>query len=169
MQYRWQIALSAGLLAALWAGVADVFQLVTWIGFLGCSTFFAQTESGFKGMLMAMSTNLSGVFWGWLIIVGSTSFGSPIISYALTGIVTSLMCLQASHKRLAFIPGAFIGCCITFAMNADIAAIVPPLVIGAVLGYSMNLLTERLITFTQNRQSITPQVTSVSDNTAKEL
>ena len=64
MQHRFQIAISAGLLAALWAGVADVFQLVTWIGFLGCSTFFAQTENGFKGMLMAMTTNLSGVFWG---------------------------------------------------------------------------------------------------------
>ena len=169
MQHRFQIAISAGLLAALWAGVADVFQLVTWIGFLGCSTFFAQTESGFKGMLMAMTTNLSGVFWGWLIIAGSTFFGSPIISYAITGIVTSIMCLQASHKRLAFIPGAFIGCCITFAMNADIAAIVPPLVIGALLGYSMSLLTEQLITLTKNRQNLSSQVTSVSDNAAKEL
>ncbi|UJF21241.1 DUF1097 domain-containing protein [Shewanella sp. OMA3-2] len=153
MPYRWQIALSAGLLAALWAGVADVFQLLTWIGFLGCSTFFAQTDSGFKGMLMAMATNLSGVFWGWLIIAGSTFFVSPIISYALTGIVTSLMCLQASHKRLAFIPGTFIGCCITFAMNADIAAIVPPLMIGAMLGYSMSLLTEQLISLTQRYQT----------------
>ena len=169
MQHRFQIAISAGLLAALWAGVADVFQLVTWIGFLGCSTFFAQTENGFKGMLMAMTTNLSGVFWGWLIIAGSTFFGSSMMSYALTGIVTSIMCLQASHKRLAFSPGAFIGCCITFELNANIAAIVPPLAMGAVLGYSMSLLTEQLIAFTENKQSVRSQVTSVSDNAAKEL
>ncbi|MEZ9142693.1 MULTISPECIES: DUF1097 domain-containing protein [unclassified Shewanella] len=163
MEHRWQIAISAGLLAALWAGVADVFQLVTWIGFLSCSTFFAQTETGIKGMFMAMSTNLSGVFWGWLIISGSSFFISPIIGYAFTGIATAAMCLQASYKKLAFIPGAFIGCCITFAMSADLAAILPPLFIGAVLGYSMSLLTVQLI-------SITPKIQSLfAGNTAKEL
>ncbi|MCC4834921.1 DUF1097 domain-containing protein [Shewanella sp. 10N.7] len=163
MEHRWQIAISAGLLAALWAGVADVFQLVTWIGFLSCSTFFAQTETGIKGMFMAMSTNLSGVFWGWLIISGSSFFISPIIGYAFTGIATAAMCLQASYKKLAFIPGAFIGCCITFAMSADLAAILPPLLIGAMLGYSMSLLTAQLI-------SITPKIQSLfAGNTAKEL
>lgn len=152
MQHRWQIAISAGLLAGVWAGVADAFQLVTWIGFLSCSTFFAQTHSGLKGMLMAMSTNLSGVFWGWLIISGSSFFVSPMFGYIFTAIATSAMCLQASYQKLAFIPGAFIGCCITFAMAADIAAIIPPLLIGAVLGYSMSLLTGQLINLTNKFQ-----------------
>lgn len=166
MQHRWQIALSAGFLAALWAGVADIFQLVTWIGFLGCSTFFAQTESGFKGMMMAMTTNLSGVFWGWTIIAGSQMFASPLVSYALTGIVTSVMCLQASYRKLAFIPGAFIGCCITFAMNADIAAILPPLMIGALLGYSMSLLTAQLISLTQKWQAFSQASSKVNTSSS---
>ncbi|ABZ77182.1 protein of unknown function DUF1097 [Shewanella halifaxensis HAW-EB4] len=152
MENRWQIAISAGLLAAVWAGVADALHLVTWIGFLSCSTFFAQTHSGIKGMLMAMTTNLSGVFWGWLIISGSSFFVSPLMSYTFTGIATAAMCLQASHHKLAFIPGAFIGCCITFAMGADIAAIIPPLLLGAVLGYSMSLLTGQLISLTNKMQ-----------------
>ena len=162
MEHRWQIAISAGLLAAVWTGFADVFQLVTWIGFLGCSTFFAQTESGPKGMLMAMTTNLSGVFWGWLIISGSSFFVSPLFGYAFTGIATAAMCLQASYQKLAFIPGAFIGCCITFAMGGDIAAILPPLLLGAVLGYSMSLFTAQLISLTQKLQ------TMLAENTAKE-
>ena len=162
MEHRWQIAISAGLLAAVWAGFADVFQLVTWIGFLGCSTFFAQTESGAKGMLMAMTTNLSGVFWGWLIISASSFFVSPLFGYAFTGIATAAMCLQASYQKLAFIPGAFIGCCITFAMGGDIAAILPPLLLGAMLGYSMSLLTAQLISLTQKFQTMFAQ------NTAKE-
>ena len=162
MEHRWQIAISAGLLAAVWAGFADVFQLVTWIGFLGCSTFFAQTETGAKGMLMAMTTNLSGVFWGWLIISGSSFFVSPILGYAFTGIATAAMCLQASYQKLAFIPGAFIGCCITFAMGGDVVAILPPLLLGAVLGYSMSLLTGQLISLTQKLQAMLAQ------NTAKE-
>ncbi len=162
MEHRWQIAISAGLLAAVWAGFADAFQLVTWIGFLGCSTFFAQTQSGAKGMLMAMTTNLSGVFWGWLIISGSSFFVSPLLGYAFTGIATAAMCLQASYQKLAFIPGAFIGCCITFAMGGDIAAILPPLILGAMLGYSMSLFTAQLISLTQKLQTIFAQ------NTAKE-
>ncbi|MCL1066460.1 DUF1097 domain-containing protein [Shewanella olleyana] len=163
MEHRWQIAISAGLLAALWAGVADVFQLVTWVGFLSCSTFFAQTETGVKGMFMAMSTNLSGVFWGWLIISGSGFFVSPMVGYAITGIATAAMCLQASYQKLAFIPGAFIGCCITFALGADLVAILPPLLIGATLGYSMSVLTAQLITITPKIQGL------FTTNTAKEL
>ncbi|GGB57219.1 DUF1097 domain-containing protein [Shewanella inventionis] len=163
MAHRWQIAISAGLLASVWAGIADVLHLVTWVGFLGCSTFFAQTETGVKGMLMAMTTNLSGVFWGWLIIAGSSALGSPIISYALTGIVTAFMCLQASNKNFAFIPGTFIGCCITFALNADLAAIIPPLMIGAILGYSMSLLTSLLINFTGKTAA------SIKDDAVKEM
>ncbi|MGS0680841.1 DUF1097 domain-containing protein [Shewanella sp. 125m-7] len=159
MENRWQIAISAGLLAAVWAGVADALHLVTWIGFLSCSTFFAQTHSGIKGMLMAMTTNLSGVFWGWLIISGSSFFVSPLMGYTFTGIATAAMCLQASHQKLAFIPGAFIGCCITFAMGADIAAIIPPLLLGAVLGYSMSLLTGQLIYLTKKMQgTVTAEV-----------
>ncbi|QLE85956.1 DUF1097 domain-containing protein [Shewanella sp. Scap07] len=149
MEHRFQVALSAGLLAALWAGLADTFHLVTWIGFLACSTYFAQPKPGFQGVLLTWLTNLSGVFWAWLVISGTSYFGSAWVGYLLTGIVTSAMCLQASHNKLSFIPGAFIGCCITFAMAADIAAIVPALILGALLGYAMTLLTSQLVSLSQ--------------------
>ncbi|WP_076408950.1 DUF1097 domain-containing protein [Shewanella sp. UCD-KL12] len=154
MENRWQIAISAGLLAAVWAGVADAFSFVTWIGFLACSTFFAQTKVGFQGVLMSWATNLSGVFWAWLVISGSGYFESAYVSYLLTGIVTSAMCLQASYAKLSFIPGAFIGCCITFAMAGDIANILPALILGALLGYSMTLLTGQLVNLTQWWQTV---------------
>ncbi|ABO24130.1 DUF1097 domain-containing protein [Shewanella loihica] len=148
MENRMQVALSAGLLAAVWAGVADAFHLVTWVGFLACSTFFAQPKEGFQGVLMTWFTNLSGVFWAWVVISGGSYFDTPLVGYLLTGIVTSLMCLQASYQRLTFIPGAFIGCCITFALGGDMASILPPLVIGALLGYAMTLLTGQMVAFT---------------------
>ncbi|AQS36874.1 Protein of unknown function (DUF1097) [Shewanella psychrophila] len=148
MENRWQIAISAGLLAAVWAGVADAFSLVTWIGFLACSTYFAQTKPGFQGVLISWATNLSGVFWAWIVISGSGYFESPFVGYLLTGIVTAAMCLQASYHKLAFIPGAFIGCCITFAMAGDIANILPALILGALLGYSMTLFTGQLVSLT---------------------
>ncbi|PKH05254.1 DUF1097 domain-containing protein [Moritella sp. Urea-trap-13] len=147
MKNRYQVAISAGLLAALWCGIADMFHLVTWIGFLSCSTYFAQPKTGFQGVLMAWFTNLSGVFWAWLAITGSGFVETPLLGYLLTGIVTSAMCLQASYSKLAFIPGAFIGCCITFAMAGDVHAIIPPLLLGGLLGYGMTQLTALFVSF----------------------
>ena len=163
MENRWQVAISAGLLATIWCGVADAFELVTWIGFLGCSTFFAQPKAGFHGVMLAWCTNLSGVFWAWLIITGSGFFVSPVYGYIFTGIATSIMCLQASFQRLSFIPGAFIGCCITFAMAADLANILPPLIIGALLGYSMSLLTKQLVDIGQGKRVLTTAKESKTD------
>lgn len=154
MKNRWQIALSAGFLAAVWCGIADLFHLVTWIGFLGCSTYFAQPKSGFQGVLISWCTTLSGVFWAWLIINGSSYFDSPLIGYLFTGIATSAMCLQATYKRFSFIPGAFIGCCITFAVAGEVTIIIPALLIGALLGYSMTLLTNQLVSLTFRWQKI---------------
>ncbi|AGH81300.1 hypothetical protein PCNPT3_06810 [Psychromonas sp. CNPT3] len=154
MKNRWQIATSAGVLASVWCGVADLLSLVTWIGFLGCSTYFAQTKIGLKGVLMSWQTNLSGVFWAWLIISASSYFASPYFGYLFTGLATAAMCLQASSKRLSFIPGAFIGCCTTFALNADIAQIIPALMGGALLGYLMTLGTQLLIKLSAQKKMI---------------
>jgi hypothetical protein len=97
MENRWQIALSAGLLATLWAGFSVQFNLVTWVGFLACSTYFAQPKVGFKGVISTCCSNLSGVFWAWIVIAGSSFFDQQLISYILTGVVTAAMCLQASY------------------------------------------------------------------------
>lgn len=149
MENRWQIATSAGVLAAIWCGAADLFHLVTWVGFLGCTTFFAQPKSGFQGVLLGWATNLSGIFWAWLIISGAGFFDSAVMGYLFTGLATMGMCLQASYHRLSFIPGTFVGSCATFGMGGDVASVVPALLIGVLLGYSMVLFTDVLINLTQ--------------------
>jgi len=148
MKNRYQVAFSAGLLAAVWCGIADYFHLVSWVGFLGCSTYFAQTRQGFQGVLLSWATNLTGVFWAWFVIAGGSFFDSQMIGYLLTGISGAMMCLQAADKRLNFIPGAFIGSCTTFAMGGDIANLILPLVLGSLLGYSMAMFTQPLVYIT---------------------
>ncbi len=149
MENRWQIATSAGVLAAVWCGVADLFHLVTWVGFLGCTTYFAQPKAGFQGVLLGWATNLSGVFWAWLIITGAGFFDSAFMGYLFCGLATMGMCLQASYHRLSFIPGAFVGCCATFGMAGDVASVLPALFVGVLLGYSMTCFTGVLISWTQ--------------------
>ena len=158
MENRWQIALSAGLLAAVWCGIADTFHLVTWIGFLGCSTYFAQPKAGLQGVVITWCSNLSGVFWAWLIISGSGYFDVALMGYIFTGIATAVMCLQACYHKLSFIPGTFIGCCTTFAIAGDIATVLPALIIGALLGYVMACFTSHLINITPKWQSFQKQL-----------
>lgn len=154
MENRYQVAFSAALLAALWAGLADAFELVTWIGFVGCSIFFAQPKPGFQGVIMTWATSISGVFWAWGIITAGAYFSSPFLGYLFTAIGTGAMCIQSGYHRLSFIPGAFIGCCVTFALAGDIAQVLPSLFLGAPLGYSMALLTRFLINLTPSSQGL---------------
>ena len=161
MENRWQIALSAGLLAAVWCGIADLLSLVTWVGFLGCSTYFAQSKSNFQGVILSWCTNLSGVFWAYLAINGSSYFDAPIVGYFFTGIVTAGMCLQASYSKLSFIPGAFIGCCSTFAMQGDVVNTIPALILGAPLGYAMTCCTTLFISITVKWQKSSKMPSSI--------
>ncbi len=131
------IALTTGILSALWGWVAVSLGLLSWAGFLGCTTYFASPTQGLKGLLLSMITNLSGVFWAMMIIKGSALFHTDIIGYVISGIVAFMMCVQAKQFWLSFIPGTFIGSCATFASNADLKILIPSLLLGAIFGYLM--------------------------------
>ncbi|MCH4294015.1 DUF1097 domain-containing protein [Shewanella sp. 3B26] len=141
MYERLPVALAAGLLAALWVLLSSHFSLVTWVGFIGCSAYFAQGNLSLSGLGSTLATTLSGVFWAWLIIYGADKLDVGAGAAILTGIVTGAMCLQAHKRLLAFIPGTFLGCCSLFALNGDWQAAVPALVLGALMGLGMSCLT----------------------------
>jgi len=60
-----------------------------------------------------------------------------LAGYVMTGIVAFLMCIQAKHLLLSFVPGTFIGACATFAGQGDWKLVVPSLLLGLVFGYAM--------------------------------
>ena len=131
------IAITTGILSALWGWVSVSLGLLTWAGFLGCTTVFAAPKDGLKGLSLSIITNLSGVFWCIAIIKMSEIANLEILGFVAIGIVATLMCVQAKQAWLNFIPGTFIGCCATFAANGDWKAVIPALIIGAVFGYLM--------------------------------
>lgn len=131
------IAITTGILSGVWGWVAVSLGLLSWAGFLGCTTYFASPKDGMKGLGLSIATNMSGVFWAMVIIHLSTMVGIEIIGYVITAIVAFFMCVQAKKTWLEFIPGTFIGSCATFAASGDWQLVIPSLILGAVFGYCM--------------------------------
>lgn len=131
------ISLTTGLLSGLWGWVAISLGLLSWAGFLGCTSYFATPNSGVKGLAESLLTNLTGVFWAMVIIHASQLVSLEILGYVITAIVAFMMCIQAKQSWLGYIPGTFIGSCATFAADGNWKLVVPSLILGGVFGYLM--------------------------------
>ena len=133
-------ALTTGILSAIWAFVANQFDLLSWAGFLGCTAYFAYPKEGVKGLAVTIATIMSGVIWALAIIYGSQIFNDiSIFGYAVTGVIAFVMCIQAKSTLLAYIPGTFIGACTIFAAQGDLIQTIPSLVVGILFGYAMKM------------------------------
>lgn len=132
------LALTTGILSGLWGWTADSFGLLSWAGFLGCTAYFACPQGGFKGLFISLFTLCSGVLWALIIIHGSGVIPHlDIVNYVLTAIVAFLMCLQARHTLLSFVPGTFIGACATFANQGEWHLVIASLIPGLLFGFAM--------------------------------
>ena len=132
------IAITTGILSGLWGWVAVSLGLFSWAGFLGCTAYFACPQGGLKGLFISGCTLLSGVVWALVIMKGSAlAPHMEILGYVMTGVVAFLMCIQAKHLLLSFVPGTFMGACATFAGQGDWKLVVPSLMLGLLFGYAM--------------------------------
>ncbi|MEL4014458.1 DUF1097 domain-containing protein [Dryocola clanedunensis] len=132
------LALTTGILSGLWGWVAVSLGLLSWAGFLGCTAYFACPQGGLKGLFISLCTLCSGVVWAQVIIQGSALAPHlEILGYVVTGVVAFLMCIQARHVLLSFVPGTFIGACATFANQGEWRVVVPSLLLGLAFGFAM--------------------------------
>jgi hypothetical protein len=89
--------------------VAVSLGLLSWAGFLGCTAYLCP-QGGLKGLFISGCTLMSGVIWALVIIKGSALAPHlEILGYVMTGVVAFLMCIQAKHLLLSFVPGTFMG------------------------------------------------------------
>ncbi|WP_455427697.1 DUF1097 domain-containing protein [Dryocola sp. LX212] len=132
------LALTTGILSGLWGWVAVSLGLLSWAGFLGCTAYFACPQGGLKGLFISLCTLCSGVMWALVIIHGSALAPHlEMLGYVVTGVVAFLMCLQARHVLLSFVPGTFIGACAIFANQGEWRVVVPSLLLGLAFGFAM--------------------------------
>ena len=144
------IAISIGVLAALWTQVSVSLELVTWVAFAAWACYFA-AGGGRAGFQKGLAANLSGLVYGWLVaaFIGAVSFpGALAVS---VGVVAALMCLQAGTPLLSFIPGAFVGAAAYFGTAFSFWPTAIALVAGALLGWASGVLGARLQTVVTGR------------------
>lgn len=138
MATLFESALSVGILSWLWAYLSNIFGLITWVGFIGCTSYFAN-GAGNKALKKSLICNFTGIIYALAIIYLSKIIPISNSGAILTGIFSFLMCYQAKSKHLDFIPGTFLGACSTFGADGKVLLVVISLICGALVGHFSHL------------------------------
>lgn len=134
MSSLFYLSITTAALCGTWVYLANITGLLAWAGFAGCTAFFAAGGIKSGGLKTALITNLSGAFWGMVIIAVSSFIVFPQSGTIITAVITFILCMQSKNKYLAFIPGSFIGCFSTLAAKGNYRILIPSLMLGAFLG-----------------------------------
>ena|SRR3712207_392215 len=129
MSFLVALSLSTGICCGIWALIASFSPayLITWIGFAGCTSYFASGKHGLEGMKTAFFALMSGVASAFVAVLISSRFPTVgSVAILMTAIISGTMCYQSKLKELWFIPGAFLGCFSTFAYLSSGANILGP-------------------------------------------
>ncbi len=105
------LGISIGVLAGAWVyvGLLPAIALPVWVGVISWACFYALGGKK-EGLLKTICSNLSGLLWGYFIVLIFGLSGSSTIVLAIAVAVGCfIMCIQANIKVLSFIPGAFAG------------------------------------------------------------
>lgn len=129
-------AFTVAVLSGIWLYSCNFTGLLGFAGFTGCTSYFACSEKGIKGLKLTTTANLSGIFWAMVAILAGQYFPLGDYSVAVYGaIITFMIVACGAFKLFSFIPGAFMGCFSTFACSGDWKHIIPSVLIGAFMGY----------------------------------
>ncbi|MDD2981278.1 MAG: DUF1097 domain-containing protein [Hespellia sp.] len=138
------LAISMAFYAGLWTWLCKETGMLSWIGFAGCTTYFACGKSNLQGIGAALISNVSGVMWALISIVlgkiWSWSYGTVFVC----AFISYMIIMQAKIEVLKFIPGAYIGCFVTFAAEGEWQKIFPAVVLGVLLGWITDNTGNRL-------------------------
>ena len=106
------LALSIGILIALWVKVGSMASLLVPAGIVAWACFFA-AGGKIQGLQKTIAATLSGVVWVWLAmtLIGMMSIGSW--GWVIIGVVAFILVFQSRLPALSFIPGAFCGAAVT--------------------------------------------------------
>ena len=105
------LGISIGVLAGAWVyvGLLPAIALPVWVGVIAWACFYAAGGKK-EGLFKTICSNLSGLLWGYLIVlIFSRSGANTAVLAVAVAVGCFIMCIQANIKILSFIPGAFAG------------------------------------------------------------
>lgn len=133
-------ALGVGLGCLLWSIISTLFAFPAWMGFVGCTAYFA-AGAGKTGGLKALCSNWAGICWAMLVFwLYGTNFMQDatlaLIGGALSvGFIAWAMTYQSKIDLLSNVPNTFMGCFATFAANGDWQTLGLGVTLGVGLGF----------------------------------
>ena len=148
------MGLAMAFYAGIWTFICEKTGMLSWIGFAGCTTYFACGKKNQQGIGTAAAANLSGVVWAMLSIVLGNVWECSYKTVLLCAFISYMIIMQSRMKFLAFIPGAYIGCFITFAAEGNWRAVLPALVLGVILGWMTDVTSTKLYHWIGNGRSM---------------
>lgn len=126
------LALSVGVLAAIWTFVSPMLAILTWPAFIGWAFFFVAGGDA-KAIPKAGLPLASGAILAWLAVQGGPSLGAYGIPIAV-GIIAAVMVLMGNQALFALIPAQFVGAAVFFGAGAVLVASLLSLAVGLVIG-----------------------------------
>lgn len=133
------LAVAMAFYAAVWTLLCQNTGMASWIGFAGCTTYFASGKKSLQGIGTAFAVNMTGVCWALLSIMAGRLWDWEYGTAVLCAVISYIIIIQANIKMLSFIPGAYIGCFTTFAAGGDWKQLIPALALGIILGWATDV------------------------------
>lgn len=129
------ISITTGIFCGIWGWLSSLFGLgfATWLGFAGCTSYFASGKRGFGGVKTAFFANLTGSIWAIIAIIVSSKFPNvPTMGFFMTGFISFAMVYQGKFPLVSYVPATFMGCFSTFGVASTGFAVLSswPMVIG---------------------------------------
>lgn len=126
-------AIGTGIFCGIWQGLAGVLGLVSWMGFVGCTSYFS-AGCGKTGFIKSLCSNFTGVLWGMLIILSGNINSTILFGAIVTGFFSWVICYQSKISLLSLVPNTFMGGFATFASGGSWKMLLLCLVLGNILG-----------------------------------
>lgn len=149
MGYIMASALSSGLISGIWTGIANYLSIFlpnlfsSWVGFVGITSYFVAGGKK-EGFIRSLTSNLTGVLIGCIIIAISSLSESVVFGAAVTGVFTWLICYLAHIDLTKFSTCTFMGGYSAFATGGNWRLLVICLICGNIVGYLCTLFGDFL-------------------------
>lgn len=139
------LSLSTALVSFIWAVISAYFSLPGWVGFLGCTAYFAMPEKQLSGMFKIILSLLSGVFWACMVLSARDHMPEFTLSKEFAaGLSAFAMCYQARYPIFSYIPGTFLAASVMAGSGLTWQLVCILLCSGVVMGCVMEKLPDFL-------------------------